>query len=273
MKITNMDGLPQIVVDALKHDTYKVAGDIGVTTLIDEPQIRYLKKKHSHELTMDASEMLFALLGTCLHMMFERAHINDYRKRAFLTTIETIQKESGRFNESAQPKLKELCDQLFKLMEFLFPEIAGRYIWEMSFSYDYEGKKVSDSLESNDKDGMLLYGTLDVYDKIDKTLYDYKLCSVWAYAYEESRRKWNAQTNVYAFLLREAGYEVDKIFIVAIFRDWSAAKIEFSKLDYPKKQLMTIPVAVQSQEKVKQYIHLKLDMHIAADKGDVKTCD
>ncbi len=259
MKLTNTDNLPQIVVDALKYDTYKVAGWIGTTTLIDAPQIRWLKKIHSSEIEQDASEMLFALLGTAMHHILERAHINDYRKRAFVTVIETLKAESGRFNLEAQEKIKALCDQLFKMMEFLFPEISGKYIWEWSLQYEYRGK--------------LLYGTFDVFDKIEKTLFDYKLCSVWAYAYPESRRKWNAQTNVYAFMLRETGYEVNNIYIVALFRDWSASKVEFSKLDYPKKQLMTIPIPVQDQEKVRQYIHAKMDMHIEAEEsGAPKEC-
>lgn len=259
MRITNAEGLPQIVVDALKYDTYKVAGSISCTTLIDAVQIRQLKKKHYHEITTDASEMLFALLGTAVHNVLERAHISDHRKKAFVTVIETLKSESKRFNEEAQEKLKEMCDKLFKMMEFLFPEIAGRYLWELSFQYEYKG--------------MVLYGTFDVYDKIDKILYDYKMCSVWSYAYPESRRKWNAQTNIYAFLLRENGFAVDKIFIVAIFRDWSSAKVEFSKLDYPKTQLMTIPIPVQDQEKVRTYIHAKMDMHIAGDNGDIRPCD
>lgn len=258
MKITNVDDLPQIVVEALKNDTYKVGGWIGVTTLIDAVQIRHLKRKHHHEIEEDASDMLWALLGQCTHAVLERAHINDYRRRAFLTVIEALQKESGRFNENAKEKLNQMIKQLFAMMEFLFPEVKGRYMWETTLHYEYGGK--------------LLYGTFDVYDKIDKILYDYKMCSVWAYAYEESRRKWRAQTNIYAFMLRKAGYPVTDIRIVAIFRDWSAAKVEFSKNDYPKKQLMVIPVPVQSDEMIESYIKKKMDMHIAAESGDVKEC-
>lgn len=258
MKITNAENLPQIVVDALKHDTYKVAGGISCTTLIDSVQIRQLKKRHSSDLEQDAAGMLWALMGTAMHSVLERAHISDYRKRAFMTVLETIKAESGRFNDAAQPKIKELTNQIFKMMEFLFPEIAGKYLWEMSLQYEYNG--------------LVLYGTFDVYDKIDRILYDYKMTSVWSYSYPESRRKWNAQTNIYAFLLREAGYEVKNIYIVAIFRDWSSAKLEFSKLDYPKTQLMTIPIPLQDHETIRKYIHAKMEAHIAGDDGVIPDC-
>lgn len=257
-QITNVKGLPQPVVDAIKYDTYKVGGDISVTTLIDAPQIRILKRAHRHQITEDVSEMLWALMGTCVHMVLERAHINDLRKRAFMTVLETIKENSVQYSEKDQEALQELQNKIIKLMVQFFPEVESRYIWESTLTFQYRGK--------------ILYGTFDLYDKIEKCLYDYKVCSVYAYAYPESRKKWSAQTNVYAFMLRESGIEVNEIRIVAIFRDWSASKMEISKGDYPESQLLTLNIPVVPQEKMLGYIKNRMDLHIEAENGNVPDC-
>lgn len=242
---------------ALEYDTYKIGGDISCTTLIDAPQIRVLKKKYSSDIVTDASEMLWALMGTAMHHILERSHITDKRKDAFLTVIDTIRKESSRFGDNDQKKLKELSDKIMQLAGVFFPEMKNRYIWEMTMHFEYNG--------------MVLYGTFDLYDLEEETLYDYKVCSVWAFK-PESQLKWNAQTNVYAFMLREAGYVVNQIKIVAIFRDWQASKAEFAGADYPKHQMLTIPIPVIDQEKMRTYIQMRMDLHIKAEQGEVPDC-
>ena len=62
--LTNKYGLPNTLYDAIKYDTHKLAGDISVTTLIDAPQVRLLKKKHTYE--EDVVDGLYALMGTAL---------------------------------------------------------------------------------------------------------------------------------------------------------------------------------------------------------------
>lgn len=258
--VTNKNGLPQPIVDAIGYDTYRIGGDISTTTLIDAPQIRVLKMQHSREIETDASEMLFALMGTAIHHILERAHIKDYRKAAFLTVIETLKDESKDYSQKDQEALQGLINTLVKLMVKFFPELETRYMWEMTLQYEYRGK--------------VLYGTFDLYDKIDKILFDYKVCSVYAYAYPESRKKWAAQTNTYAFLLRESkhAYEVKEIYVVAIFRDWSSSKSKFDKGDYPPQQVVTLPMEIVKHETMRKYIHGRMDLHINAELGEVPDC-
>lgn len=257
--VTNKNGLPQPIVDALAYDTHRIHGDISVTQLIDAPQVRVLKMKHSRELESDVSEMLWALLGTAVHHILERSHIKDKKRQAFLTVLETLKEESMKYeSEKDKEALQGLQNALMKLMVKFFPEIDGRYIWESTLQYDHNG--------------MLLYGTFDIYDKWEKCLYDYKVCSVYAYLYPESRRKWTSQTNTYAFLLREKGYEVNLINIVAIFRDWSASKLEFSKGDYPTAQFMTIPIQVVEHERMRKWVHGRIELHQKAAAGEVPEC-
>ena len=75
-KITNIHGLPEALVRAVEQDPYDSGGaDISVTKLIDSPQITVLRKAHEHEITVDVSEMLPALMGQMFHLILERAAI------------------------------------------------------------------------------------------------------------------------------------------------------------------------------------------------------
>lgn len=260
MKLTNKYNLPEPIYDAVKADPYKGGGWISTTTLIDSPQIRVLKKAHKDELSEDASDMLWALLGSAVHGVLERANIKNERKRAFIMTMETLKDEAEKRTGTDKLALENLANKIFQLMPIFFPEIDGRYIFEIRLSYEYRDK--------------VLTGAFDLYDKWTNTLYDYKMCSVYAYIFPESRKKWAAQTNIYAFMLREQGKRVDAIKIVAIFRDFSQAKANFPKGDYPQQQIMTIDIKVVEHERMRVYIHKRMDMHIAAeDEGVVPPCN
>lgn len=76
--ITNMAGLPQPIVDAVTNDPYESgACDITVTQLIGPPQIRHLRQKHQSEITEDAADRIWALLGQSVHAVIERARGNE----------------------------------------------------------------------------------------------------------------------------------------------------------------------------------------------------
>jgi hypothetical protein len=73
MKITNKHNLPEPIYRALTEDNYSRGNsDLSVTQLIDSPRIRILKHRHNDEITEDASEMLWSVLGTAVHTMFEQ---------------------------------------------------------------------------------------------------------------------------------------------------------------------------------------------------------
>lgn len=76
-KLTNVLGLPDAIVRAVAHDEY-TAGDgrISVTSLISPPQLVALRRKHADELTEDASERIWLLLGQCAHDILHRANVD-----------------------------------------------------------------------------------------------------------------------------------------------------------------------------------------------------
>ena len=74
MKITNKHGLPQAFVNAVVNDPYDAGhSDISTTSLIDAPQRRALLYKHRSDLVEDVSDRIWALLGSAVHHILERA--------------------------------------------------------------------------------------------------------------------------------------------------------------------------------------------------------
>jgi hypothetical protein len=77
MEITNKFGLPEVLVSAIKNDSYKGPQNelnrISVSTIKDSPRIHFLKVAHWDELKEDVSDGLWKMLGTAIHTMLERA--------------------------------------------------------------------------------------------------------------------------------------------------------------------------------------------------------
>lgn len=73
MKITNNNSLPEPLVRAVtRHPRESKPDRISVTELIQPPQIRALSRIYDSELSEDASDRLWALLGTLLHSALEQ---------------------------------------------------------------------------------------------------------------------------------------------------------------------------------------------------------
>ena len=70
--ITNVHRLPAPLFKALSQERRApLAGRISATALIEAPLQRVLLMKHATEIEEDASEKLFALLGTAIHRVLE----------------------------------------------------------------------------------------------------------------------------------------------------------------------------------------------------------
>lgn len=220
--LTNKSNLPETIFKAVSYDTHRtIPGSISVSQLIDSPRVRLLKKKFEYE--EDVSDMLYALMGTSLHHIIERANIASVRERAFTLVQETL--EGDEQNKKAVEWLRKKQNELFQNeSEWLTEQTLGMEV-----------------------DGTAICGTFDAYHKPTKTLYDYKMCSTYAWTNDKSRKKWKQQTNVYATLLEDAGHPVEKIIVVALFRDWSSHGYAKSK-DYPKAQLCELPIELNPRE-------------------------
>lgn len=106
-------------------------------------------------------------------------------------------------------------------------------------------------------------GRIDHYALMpDGTVDDYKLSSVWS-AKEGGKDEWVQQLNVYAHMMRHEGYPVKAARIILICRDWrknEALRYE----DYPKEQVVVLPVELWTPAAAEAFIRDRLARHIAA---------
>jgi hypothetical protein len=78
MIITNRFSLPQPFVDLVSGDTYsKGESDITTTGLAQPPKIAELTRRHGSEITMDASEKVWTMMGTANHYVLEQIALRN----------------------------------------------------------------------------------------------------------------------------------------------------------------------------------------------------
>ena len=86
-------------------------------------------------------------------------------------------------------------------------------------------------------------------------------------------KEWTEQLNIYGYLYRKAGFPVERLQVITIFRDWSKLKSKIERR-YPK-QIETINLTVWSDEKVEKFIkdRIKLfEMALTLPDDDVPVC-
>jgi len=78
VRITNERNLPYALVKAVKNDSYNMgSADKSVTGLLQPPRQSALRELHADEVTEDASDRVYALLGQLAHLLLERAGEQD----------------------------------------------------------------------------------------------------------------------------------------------------------------------------------------------------
>ena len=120
-------------------------------------------------------------------------------------------------------------------------------------------------------DGKVISGAIDLYENM--VISDYKFTSVWTYIYKSRMKEWTEQLNIYGYLYRKAGFPVNKLQVITIFRDWSKAKYTFEKR-YPR-QIETINLQLWSDEKVESFIKGRIrlfEMAMRLPDDDIPEC-
>lgn len=88
MRLTNKLGLPEPIVLAVSNDGYtKGDADLSVTQLISPPRQVALIKKHEDEISEDASDRIFSLMGQAIHTILERANKTGIAERRLSTKV------------------------------------------------------------------------------------------------------------------------------------------------------------------------------------------
>lgn len=203
MPITKHANLPAAIVEAVINDPYPHGrvGDLSATSLIDAPRIRVLQRRHADEITEDAAERIWALLGQAVHTILERAEPSAVTERRFYARVEGWQ-VSGQFDRAV-----------------LYPESG--------------------------------------------LLQDYKVTSAWAVV-NGLKPEWERQLNVLRWLALRNGYNVNRLQIVAILRDWSRGKAAQGG-GYPQQQVAVVEVPVWPEAQAEAYVHERVRIQQAAE--------
>jgi len=119
-----------------------------------------------------------------------------------------------------------------------------------------------------DVNGWKVSGQFDRLHLADSVLQDWKVCSVYKAEGDES---WERQLNVLRWLAHKNGYVVDRLQVVAIFRDWKKSMAQRDP-NYPQTPIKVIEVKVWSLDEAEKYIADRVGLHQRSDAGEVIEC-
>lgn len=155
---------------------------------------------------------------------------------------------------------EDAADRLWALLGSAGHEVLKRAAKQLG------GKTVEEraviELEVNGKK-FKIGGQLD-YATTEKALTDFKFTSVWSVK-EGCKPEWIQQLNSYRYLCSHYGVEIERMEIVAIFRDWSKREAARSSPDsYPQQQVEVFHIPVWTMEETEKFLKERIAMHEAA---------
>lgn len=107
-------------------------------------------------------------------------------------------------------------------------------------------------------EGWIVSGGMDVYEE-KGILLDYKVTSVWK-VINGDLEEWTKQLNLYAVILRHHSYQVSKLQVVAILRDWSKLEAERNP-EYPQAQVVNINIPLWDEKKAFEFMRERVILH------------
>ena len=99
-------------------------------------------------------------------------------------------------------------------------------------------------------DGYRIGGMTDLYET-NGTLTDFKVTSVWSVILGD-HQDWVQQVNLNAALYRHAGFDVNKVQIITILRDWQESKAQVDR-NYPQQGVLVLEQPLWTQEEAIEF--------------------
>ena len=154
------------------------------------------------------------------------AEPKTYRVTSLLKGIRETILEKRHFNEIEQ----DVSDMIWLLF--------GTAVHGILEKQQEQGHEIKESRVSINFGEYTLSGQFDLYNAKEKKITDYKTCSVWKVMYGDYS-DWRRQLLIYAYMMRQIGFEVNSGEIVAIMKDHSKRDAKY-KADYPKLPVQVI---------------------------------
>ena len=217
MKYSNKLGLPEFVVEALKYSDYN-----GINDDCNISVSRLISPPHIVRLREKYDDEITVDVSTRIWSML------------------------GQIGHNIVSRLENY-------------ENKNDYIVETRFENTIEYH----SIKNNETKTKTINGQVDCYQISTKTLYDNKFVSIGSILYAEGnnkynpRKEWIQQLNIYAWLLRSKGYEVEKIQVIAWIRDLSQFKKDMNDIE---GDVHILDVPLWRNEEIEEFIKRRLNM-------------
>lgn len=116
--------------------------------------------------------------------------------------------------------------------------------------------------------GFVVSGATDrlilVPEKTGYVLQDYKFVTAYGVKIEGGAKpEWIEQLNSYRYLLHQNGYNIARMEVVAIYRDWSKLEAKRNQ-DYPQTQAQRLPVPRWSLDDAETFLAERVALHADA---------
>ncbi len=173
----------------------------------------------------------------------------DYSVSELIAPVQQVILKQRYWDKLTEDASDGVWKLLGKAVHYILDKGAGKNeLHEERLVHKIMGKKVS--------------GAFDLYSGMRK-LSDYKVTSAWSAVYGSRVQDWTAQLNLYAYLLRQHGYPVEELEVIAIYRDWSKGKA--NDLSYPQKPVDAVNLKLWDEESQRKYLELKVKNLIIAE--------
>jgi hypothetical protein len=155
----------------------------------------------------------------------------------------------GRLFEEHEDKIStDVRDEIYKLIGSAVHKVLEKY----------GGDNAEQRYFAEHTYGVKISGAIDLVENGAVT--DYKTTSVGAVQYA-LKSDWEAQLNLYAWLLDQNGIEATSLTICAICRDWSKPRIKTWK-NYPPSPVVVMPVPLWSAERRQRFVDQRVKVHM-----------
>lgn len=234
MKYTNRLGLPEAFCNAARAFEHTRKGaQRTVTELLKPPRMAVLEDRHREELEEDVADNVWALFGLGVHKALAEHAPNMLVAKPGPIPLDMELRPGAIISVGS---LNEIVPFPVSTEQTLAMEVLG---WTIS-------------------------GTYDSYSRHDKTLTDWKTCSIYKIKLKDFD-DWTSQLNIYATLLMHHGLPVEKVQVVALMRDWRPGEAKREK-NYPEHQVAVIDLPLWDAWKRYEFLEERVWLHQEAEK-------
>jgi hypothetical protein len=177
---------------------------------------------------------------------------NEYTKREGLSATTLLKPPQMRVLQERHGDDDKLpMDMVWSILGTAVHNVFEKYaeeeaLTEQNYHLDISGERI--------------HGTVDHY--VNGIISDFKITSAWKYVSGDFT-EWEQQLNIYAYLMSDI-HPVISLQIIAVFRDWSESQ-SIRAGDYPKDQIVVIPLRLWSREEQYEFISSRVRAHKAAE--------